>query len=94
MIYLAAKQKVEDYDKWKLVFDEHSTQRRVQGSKGAKILRDANDPNKLVIITKWEDVETAKNFAKSKDLRVTMKNAGVIGLPELYFLEDVETEDY
>lgn len=94
MIYLAAKQKVEDYDKWKHVFDDNSTQRRAHGSKGAKILRYTDDPNKLVIITKWEDVKTAKNFANSRDLRVAMKNAGVIGLPELYFLKELETEEY
>ena len=50
----------------------------IKGSKGAIIYRNTNDPKQLVIITKWEDMESAKNFSLSEDLKATMEKAGVI----------------
>lgn len=94
MTYLLAIQKVEDYDKWKPVFDEHASERKAMGSMGATIHRNANNKNELVIITKWENIEAAKAFANSKNLKVTMKKAGVIDLPEIYFLEEIEKTEY
>ena len=44
-------------------------------------------PNNLVVVTKWEDMESAKNFSMSEDLKNAMKKAGVMGLPDLYYLE-------
>ncbi|ADZ09858.1 hypothetical protein Metbo_1632 [Methanobacterium lacus] len=94
MIYLMAIQKVEDFDKWKKVFEEHSTQRRVRGSKGAEILRDSNNPNEIVVITKWEDEDTAKKFSSSHDLKNVMKKAGVVGFPELKFLDEINQTEH
>ena len=89
MTYVLTIQKVEDYDKWKQVFDEHGKVRKKKGSKGAMIYRDSNDPKQLVIIIEWENLETAKNFSLSEDLKTTMKKAGVKGLPELHYLEEI-----
>ena len=94
MMYVLTIQKVKDYDKWKQVFDEHGKVRKNKGSKGAMIYRDSNDPKQLVIITEWENLETAKNFSMSEDLKITMKKAGVIGLPELHYLEEIEKTEY
>ena len=57
-----AIQKIEDYKKWKQVFDEHGQVRKNKGSKGAIIYGSSNDPDELVIITEWENLEDAKNF--------------------------------
>ena len=94
MIYALAIQKIKDYDKWKEVFDEHGKVRMIKGSKGAIIYRNTNDPKQLVIITEWEDMESAKNFSLSEDLKATMEKAGVIGLPELHYLEEIAKTEY
>ncbi len=94
MIYALAIQKIKDYDKWKQIFDEHSKVRKKEGSKGATIYHNTNDPKQLVVVTKWEDMESAKNFSMSEDLKNTMKKAGVIGLPDLYYLEKIEKTEY
>jgi heme-degrading monooxygenase HmoA len=94
MTYILTIQKVEDYDKWKHVFDENGDVRRINGSKGATIYRDSNDPKQLVIVTEWDNIEKAKNFSMSEDLKITMKKAGVKGLPELYYLEGIEKTEY
>ena len=48
MMYALTIQKIKDYDKWKQVFDEHGKVRKNEGSKGAMIYRDSNDPKQLV----------------------------------------------
>jgi heme-degrading monooxygenase HmoA len=94
MTYVLVIHEVEDYDKWKSVYDEDSATRKAKDSKGAFLFRSAEDPNQLVVLTQWEDMESAKNFAESDDLRITMQKAGVKGRPEVYYLEDIETTPY
>jgi hypothetical protein len=43
-----------------------------------------------VILFEWESLEKAHQFAQSDELRQAMQRAGVIGMPDLYFLEQVE----
>jgi hypothetical protein len=44
-----------------------------------------------VILIEWEDLEKARQFAQSEDLRETMERAGVAEQPDIYFLEEVDT---
>lgn len=85
---------VEDYAKWKIVFDEHGTIRKAKGSKGATIMSNQNVSNQIIIISEWEDMEAAKNFAEAEDLKIAMQKAGVIGLPAIYYLEEIERVEY
>jgi heme-degrading monooxygenase HmoA len=90
MPYLLVRHTVEDYGKWKPVFDEHQSTRRESGSKGSFLSRNAEDSNELVILFEWDDPENARQFARSEDLRETMQRAGVAEQPDIYFLEGVE----
>jgi heme-degrading monooxygenase HmoA len=94
MTYVVVMHKVEDYDKWKLLYDENGAMRKDYGSKGASVFHQANDPNNMVVITEWEDMEKAKNFAESEDLKTTMQKAGVIGQPVIYYLDKIEKTAY
>jgi heme-degrading monooxygenase HmoA len=82
---------VEDYERWKPVFEEHGSTRRESGSKGVRLFRNADSPNETVILLEWADLEKARQFAQSEDLRETMKRAGVADEPDVYFLEEVDT---
>jgi heme-degrading monooxygenase HmoA len=90
MIQLLVRHKVKDYSKWKPVFDEHGAKRKAGGSKGGRLFRSGSDPNEVVILFEWEDLAKARQFAESEDLRQAMGRAGVVGKPDLYFLEEVE----
>ena len=94
MTYVLVMHKVEDYDKWKSLYDENGAMRKAYGSKGASVFRQANDPNSLVIITEWENIEKGKVFAESEDLKTTMQKAGVIDQPAIYYLEEIEKTEY
>jgi len=90
MAYLLVRHKVKDYSKWKPIFDEHAATRKVSGSKGGRLFRNADNPNETFILFEWESIEKAKKFAQSEDLKKTMLKAGVSDKPDVYFIEEVE----
>jgi heme-degrading monooxygenase HmoA len=72
------------------VFDEHAAIRKANGSKGGRLFRSEKDPNEVLILFEWEDFGKARAFAESEDLRKRMEQAGVIGKPDLYILDEIE----
>lgn len=90
MTYMIVKHKIKDYDRWKPAFDKHASVRKAGGSKGGRLFRNTDNPNDITIIWKWDTIENARKFANSPDLEKIMREAGVIGKPEIYFLDEVE----
>ncbi len=60
MAYILVQQSVEDYEKWKSLFDEGGSFRQANGSKGGIVLRNADDPNHITIPLEWDSVEKAR----------------------------------
>jgi quinol monooxygenase YgiN len=81
---------VEDYAKWKPVFDQHAATRKAAGSKGGTLYRSADNPNELLIVWEWDSLANARKFSESPDLREVMQKAGVVGRPDIHFLERIE----
>jgi heme-degrading monooxygenase HmoA len=90
MASLIVRHKVEDYSKWKPYFDGDAGNRKAAGSQGSRLLRNANDPNELIVVFDWDNLANAQKFATSDALRDLMMKAGVIDHPDLYFVEEVE----
>ena len=90
MAYLLIRHRVQDYAKWKPVFDEHEATRRANGGGGYQLLRSADDPNELLILFQWDDLGKARQFVQSDELREAMQRAGVAGPPDIGFLEEIE----
>lgn len=84
------RHKVADYGAWRPVFDEDDVSRRANGSQGGRIYRSADDPNEVVTLLEWDDLERARLFADSDDLRETLERAGVTDQPDIWFLMDVD----
>jgi len=92
MIQVLVRHNVEIYDKWRLAYDGHAAFRKETGSLGARVLRDANDPSNVVVITEWPDMKAAQAFAKSPSLHEAMGRAGIVGRPDVFFLEQIDTQ--
>jgi uncharacterized protein (DUF1330 family) len=90
MSYILIRHKVEDYSKWKPVFDEHGAVRKAAGSKGGYLFRNIDDPNEVVMYMEVDDVEKARQFVQSEDLRQAMERSGVADQPDVYFLDLVD----
>jgi heme-degrading monooxygenase HmoA len=88
MAHLFIKHKVKNYPSWKKVFDGFIETRRAGGEKSYQIMHPENDGNELLAFFEWDNLENAKKFAGSSELKEAMGNAGVVGQPEVYFLEE------
>lgn len=91
MAHFLVHHKVEDYKKWKPVFDSHSNFRAENGSLGGKVFRSADDPNDVFVLLEFQNIEVVKKFAQSDGLKEAMKDAGVVSMPHVYFLEEAAT---
>ena len=90
MPYALIRHKVEDFERWNLVFDEDAPTREASGSKGGYLFRNADDPNEVVILFEWDDLESVRRYGQTDELREKMQRAGVSDQPAFYFLEEVE----
>jgi hypothetical protein len=94
MASMFMKHRVVDYAKWKPVFDEHESMRRAGGVTGHSVHCQADDPNVVIIALRVSDVNKAKQFAGSDELKAAMARAGVHRPPEIWFADDVEEKRY
>ncbi|MCW9064826.1 MAG: hypothetical protein OQJ78_00905 [Ignavibacteriaceae bacterium] len=88
MTQVLVKHKVQDYPVWKKVFDDFIDTRRAGGEKSYRILHPENDGNNLLAFFEWDNMDNARKFIASSELKEAMGNAGVIEKPEVYFLEE------
>jgi hypothetical protein len=90
MPWILVRHKVEDYAKWKPAFDEHGAARKAIGSRGGYLFRNIDDPNELVILIDGVDLQKARDFVQSEDLRESMEKSGVADQPDVYLLDEVD----
>jgi heme-degrading monooxygenase HmoA len=88
MAHLLVNHRVEDYNKWKLAFDDHASYRSKNGSRGGKVFRNLNELNEVFVLLEWDNLENAKKFIQSDQTKEVMKDAGVVGMPAIYFVEE------
>jgi hypothetical protein len=90
MVFLYIRHLVEDYANWREGYDKHVAARQASGATGeAYVMRNVDNPTEITVILGWSDLEKARLFAKSTSLKEAMRNSGVIGQPEISFLESV-----
>jgi quinol monooxygenase YgiN len=89
MAHVLVRHKVTDFATWKPIYDAHGATRKASGCRQAWLFRNAENPNEAVILFEWSDLESARRFIGSEDLRQTMTRAGVADRPDIYFLDEV-----
>lgn len=78
---------VNDFNSWKVVFDEDEPRRETAGFKFLSILRSVEDENSIAIFFMTPDHKAAKDFI-SDDLQEKMEEAGVSSVPS-FIMYDV-----
>jgi hypothetical protein len=90
MPYLLIRHRVRDVARWQAVFAEYRITRQANGSRGGQVFCSDVDPNEIVVLLEWDDLDRARFFADSDDLLEAMDRAGVEDQPDIWFLEDVD----
>jgi quinol monooxygenase YgiN len=89
MVHVLVRHKVSNYANWKSAFDSHLNARKHAGETGFRLFHSIEDPNEVFLLQSWESAEAARKFMNSDDVRATMQKAGVVGAPDVQYLEDV-----
>ncbi|HEY7123831.1 MAG TPA: antibiotic biosynthesis monooxygenase [Ktedonobacterales bacterium] len=81
--------KVKDFDTFKHAFAQGVALRQAHGGQGAQLFHNSSDPHDVLLIIEWTNLEQARAFLGSGELRQRQQEAGVLGPPELY--DEVES---
>jgi hypothetical protein len=84
-VRLKVTHKVKDWDAWKKSFDEDKKVRVDAGLTDRVVGHTVGDNHNVTVVFAVADVEKAKAFIKSKELKDKMDAAGVDGPPSFFF---------
>ena len=87
MPYTLSRITVKDYEEYMRVFQDTAL-RQSNGPRSVRLFRSTDDPQDLVLLLEWEDLEKAAQFRQSDELRERQQRAGVVSQPVRY--EEVE----
>ena len=84
--WLIVTHKVEDFARWKVVFDSPIGMKKPHGWKRSSIYTVDGDRNNVMVVEEYATMAGAKAFAGSPELRAAMGKAGVLGAPDIRFV--------
>jgi heme-degrading monooxygenase HmoA len=87
MAHVLAHLKVNDFASWKEEFGHNAEMRSGVGSKGGFVFQSPDDPNEVIVLLEWNDLDGARSFAGSAQLKEAMERAGVVGDAHIHLLE-------
>lgn len=94
MITFVVHHVVEDYDRWKPVFDAHEAVRRGHGAVEHRVYRNTAEPNRVVVHSDFPSVDAAESFGADPSLAEALANAGIVGEPGTVLVEMADRKSY
>jgi hypothetical protein len=91
MINVLIHHEVADYLAWKTIFDSNLDWRHKHGERSCRVFRSSGNVNALTLFFEWENLESARAFIASEELKAKMAGAGVKGQPQIDFLTEVQS---
>lgn len=80
--------KVENYKKWKEIYDRDEERRSQAGLREISVGQKSDEPNMVYMVFDSSDPEKVKDMMQDPNLKDLMDDAGVISKPELIILEN------
>lgn len=90
MSVLMASYRVRDFSRFKTVFDEFEPVRAEYGVTDQQVLRDPDDPNKVVVMIALPSADAARRFSSEPRRTEALARAGVLTSSDT-ILEQVES---
>jgi heme-degrading monooxygenase HmoA len=86
---LLARVRIGDFDQfWSVFTTKGADHRRTYGSSGARVLRNQDDPQEVIVLFDWSK-EEYERFLADPDTTAIMASAGLQGPPETISVEAV-----
>lgn len=89
MVHMFIRHKVGKFDQWKRVFDDHLGMRKAGGELGSRLFYNLDDSGDVILFQEWTSRAAAESFLASPELQKGMQEAGVVGKPEIIFVEEL-----
>ncbi len=83
MAMMAHRFEVEDYDRWRAVFDSDQAVVAKAGITNVRIYRGADNPNEAIVWAEVADPAKVRELLESEHVVANMRRAGVTGTPVL-----------
>jgi hypothetical protein len=91
MVTVLVRHKVADFAHWKQIFDGNFGTRHGAGELGCRLFHNHDNATDLTLLFEWETLERARTFFASEPLKNAMQQAGVVGPPEIVFLDEIRS---
>ena len=91
--WMVVTHEVEDFDRWKEVFDQALPTRRSVGEVASYIMHNPADQYRITVWFEWDTMERARALASDPALANGMTAAGVISIPVFTFHDIESTTD-
>jgi hypothetical protein len=88
MTRLFVRHNVADYRAWRKAYDDFDVERKKLGVIAHAVFQSIDDPNDVTVWHDFSAAESAKSFASSARLKEVMGNAGVKGVPQIWFVSE------
>jgi hypothetical protein len=86
MIAMLCRNRVEDFDRWKAVFDSHPAAQRDAGLRLTHLWRELEDPNNVFFLFEVSDIDKARAFISTPEAAEAGVVSGVID-GEVHFVD-------
>ncbi|RTL58806.1 MAG: hypothetical protein EKK37_10810 [Sphingobacteriales bacterium] len=90
---VTVQHKVKDFDKWLPVYVADDSARKANGLTEIGIGRGLDNNNEIIVAFKADDIQKAKDFTKSPNLKTAMQKAGVTGPPTISYLTVIRDDN-
>jgi len=91
MVNVIVRHKVQDFERWKGTFDSCLNMRKAGGELNYRIFHQHNNSNEIVLLFEYSSLEMAQEYMASDYLKKAMADAGVVGPPDILFLDEVRS---
>ena len=92
MILLRIEHPVQDFDRWKAVFDGDPLDRRGSGVRGYTVSRGVDEPLLVDIVLEFDEVEAAVRMRGRLERLWASGPGGITAPPATWLFEPVETK--
>ena len=77
MPHVLVHQRIEEFDRWKEVFDRLAPARAAASCRSTALFRNLEDPHEVVVLFEFDDLAQAREHMSSPELRAAWQAAGV-----------------